>query len=261
MDASHTVAARPSGIATVVGQIRAERRRLILLRLSFVGVVVLYLLLLAWVTPWIPFGMRTADYTRGTAVALLLALSSSLSSLTFLVVWAPHFRQETLPEFLRVLFGAQQLIRGRSQFQSRLAAECHRARRDRRHVFSLIVVRLQAATPQPVAQADGHAREGELTTMLVRSIVRAQDIVSYSWPDEVWVLALGANHQACESIVHRLTRALTASDTPLRSPESCRIGCSTFDLDGQEPDELFSAAYGRMKRLERRVQTAFASTL
>ena len=111
MDASHTVA-RLSGIATVVGQIRAERRRLILLRLSFVGVVLLHLLLLAWVTPWIPFGMTAEDYTQATAVALLLALSSSISSLTFLIVWAPHFRQETLPEFLRVLFGAQQLIRG-----------------------------------------------------------------------------------------------------------------------------------------------------
>ena len=95
--------------------------------------------------------------------------------------------------------------------------------------------------------------------MLVRSIVRAQDIVSYSWPDEVWVLALGANHQACESIVQRLTRALTAGDTPLRSPASCRIGCSTFDAHGQEPDELFSATHRSLVALTNAAKIASAA--
>lgn len=254
MDAPGVVPARPSGVAAVFGQLRAERLRFWLMRLSFVGVCLLSLLFLAWAVPWVPFGMRASHYSGIVGATLLLALTSSVSALVFVIVWVPQFRHESLPEFLRVLFGAHQLIRGRQQFESRLAAECRRARRDRRSVFSLIIIELPEQQERP---STGREQERNLAAMLVRSKVRADDIVADCRPREVWLLSVGAGHQACQVIIRRLARGLADSEESFH--DACRIGSSSFDVDGQQPDELFSAAYERLAPLATLVEPASAA--
>jgi hypothetical protein len=249
VEASRTATVRAGGIRFVVGQIRAERVRFAFMRLSFAGVLLLNLLLTAWALPWFPGGMAAQDYTASTVVTVLLAMGCSVVTVLFVLVWAPQFRNEPLPEFLRVLFGASQLIRSPAQFQSRLAAECRRARRDRRHTFSLIVAQL------PNGEASEALRIGEpedmrhYAAMLVRSAIRAEDIVGDSWPREVWVLSVGAGPEARDSILRRLAHALATSESPDKRLTTCRIGGATFGKDGEEVSELFSSAYQRLGSL------------
>ena len=228
-------------VGRVIGDLRAERSRFLWMRLSFVGVVALHLLVLAWVLPGVPIGMARVE--QATAVGLLLFGVAYLSSLGFLVFWGPWFRHEPLSEFLRVLFGAHQLIRGRQQFLARLGAECQRARQDRRYVFSLVLIKDGAkhdngALPSPAQAA----------ALLVRGAVRADDIVADPSSDEVWVLISRADLQARARIVTRLAGALRELVAP-SSSEPYRIGASTYGADGDTPESLLATARERFARL------------
>jgi hypothetical protein len=196
--------------------------------------------------------MRPEDYTPATFVLMIMAFACAIATLFFALVWAPQFRNEPLPEFLRVLFGAGQLIRGPQQFNSRLAAECRRARRDRRHVFSLIVVQLPNADATSEAQRpllEETENNRQYAAMVVRNSIRAEDVVGDSWPREVWVLSVGAPQEARPSIIQRLARSLTSTDHATLFAGCC-IGGSTFGKDGEQPDEMFNAAYGRLASLD-----------
>ncbi len=241
---------RVDGVRSVVGEIRRERFRFLLMRLFFAGLLFLSVTLTAWAVPAVPLGMTAADYSAATLVLLVFTVACSVASVLFTLIWAPQFRGEPLPEFLRVLFGASQLIRGPRQFKSRLVAECRRASKDRRHVFSLIVVQLPEggvadAQPSLLTEIESMRR---YVAMAVRNAIRAEDIVGEFWSREVWVLSIGAPPEARESIADRLAQGLArAEDSGLF--QGCRLGGSTFGADGEEPNELFSAAKERLTLL------------
>jgi hypothetical protein len=247
MDEPVNTQSRGGGISEVLGQLKAERNRFILMRASFLLVAVMVAAFLAWALPAVPFGASAGDYTPASATSVLLCAIAWFASLVFLMVWAPYFRRESLPEFVRVLFGAQQLIRGRQQFQSRLSAECRKAKRDRRHVFSVIVV--QVATARNGAVAPDAAKETELASLAIRGGVRGDDIVAAAEPNEVWVLALAAPAEGRERVVERLARALLELHASTGSTHTYRIGAGTIGLDGESPDDLFGAARQRITSL------------
>lgn len=227
------------GVPHVISQIKAERRQLALMRLSFAAVLALFGFFLAWVTPWIPFGLTADAYGTSIGVAILLALVSSFAALAFVVVWSPVFRREPLPEFLRVLFGGHRLIRRPEQFYSRLGAECRRVHRDRRQAFSLIILRLANG-------AAHHGQHPDLAAIVVRSLVRADDIVANCPPDEVWLLIARADARTVERVVRRLARALASPSIVLGPVQTREIGSSTIGRDGDKPDVLFSVARQRL---------------
>jgi hypothetical protein len=234
-EAEHTV-------GQVVGDIKAERSRFVWLRFTFVGVVALNALALAWIVPAVPGGMSHID--GETALALLLIAVAFLSAIGFLIFWGPWFRHEPLSEFLRVLFGAHQLIRGRQQFLSRLAAECQRAHSDRRHIFSLVIIKEAAKHENRAAPSAAQA-----AALLVRGAVRAEDIVADPASDEVWVLISRADAHARARIVARLAGTLRdLVDAP--ALDSYRVGASTYGADGDATNALFNAARERFARLQ-----------
>jgi GGDEF domain-containing protein len=225
----------------VVGQIQAERRGLIRMRIAFAFVVALWVAAAGWALPSIPFGITEGAGAQLT-VALLFWTAASLGSLLFVFAWAPRFRDETLPEFLGVLFGGRQLIRGRQAFNRRLGAECQRARRDRRHAFSLAVIQHPQTEPNEGLKASTY--RDALAAVLVRGVVRADDIVAQVGPDEVWALILGAGEPARERVAERVQHALRELGG------SVRIGASSFGPDGTDAQTLVSVAFKRIASLE-----------
>jgi hypothetical protein len=247
MDEQQTGLSRSGGISEVVGQIKAERLRFVFMRVSFALLAISAALFLAWALPFVPFGATVDDYTTASAASVLLCAVTWIGSVLFLLIWAPQFRRETFPEFLRVLFGANQLIRGRQQFQSRLSVECRRAKQDRRHVFSVIVV--QVATARNGAMAWNVARETSHAAVAIRGGVRGDDLVAEVPPNEVWVLALAAPPEGRERVVERLARALLEMHASTDSTHSYRIGAGTVGPDGETPEALFVAARERITSL------------
>ena len=216
-----------------------------LMRGSFVVVAAAVLGFGAWALPWVPFGLRSGDYTPTIVAGVLLAAGCTFTSVAFVFAWAPLFRNEPLPEFLRVLFGANQLIRGRNQFVSRIASECRRARRDRRYEFSVFVVQHEGPDRSPPGRISVEGHDYDPAVLHVRSDVRNDDIVGIISPREIWVLILGANDEARDRVFARLERALQALDPP----EACAIGASTFGRDGERPDDLLTVAAQRLEPL------------
>lgn len=245
MNGQRAIGSRAGGVSEVIGQIKAERTRLVLFRLSFVAVLLLAGVSVAWTAPSVPIGLQARHMESSVVIALALAWLSGLAAVVFLFAWGALFRHESLPEFLRVLFGARQLIRGRGQFLNRLTTECRRARRDRRWVFSLIVIEL----PELKHRDDGSGwAPYEVAAMVVRSSVRAHDIVAQADAREIWVLAVGVGAEARDSIAQRLAGALSQPDVPVPAGGG-HLGGSTFAWDGEDADALFYAARRRLRAL------------
>ncbi|MGB2695483.1 MAG: hypothetical protein WBD55_09880 [Dehalococcoidia bacterium] len=225
---------RSETIWTVVAQLRSERRRLMLMRASTLALVATWLLTLVWAIPLLPFGVRSGDYAPSTAVAILLVNLSYGGLLVWLGRWGSLFSRESAPEFVRVLFGAKLLIRGRSQFISRLNAECS-SRSGRRPSFSLIVVRL--------AHSEGTQLLGADTAILrTRAMIRSDDIFGEVGPSELGVLSRGTAGEAAKGMVARIQGQLAASATFSLSS----IGASTYPVDGEDGERLLATARQRL---------------
>lgn len=238
--------AHNGGITNVVHQMRAERSRLAVMRASFALLFVVSGFALVWVIPWFGVGLTFDNYSAAAAGAVILCTMSSMGALAFILVWGPTFRNEPLPEFLRVLFGSRQLIRGRHQFYSRLAAECKRARKDRRYIFSVIMV-------QRAPGFDQHdwlepAQEQDVAAMILRGIVRGDDVVATS-PSALWVLITGAAEEARERVAGRLAQALLEFDEPLGFTGARGMGGATFGDDGDSPELLLFTMKQRLRPL------------
>jgi len=234
------------GVINVVRQMRAERVRLGLMRLSFALIFVLAALSLVWLMPWFPLGLNWDNYSGSSAGIVVLLALTTITSVTFVVIWGPSFRNEPLPEFLRVLFGGHQLIRGRHQFYGRLAAECRRARRDRRYLFSLVMVQ-RDTTPEQHHWLEP-ARDQDVAAMLVRGIVRGEDVVATS-PGAIWLLVAGAGEEQRERVVDRLAHAIAEFDEPLDITGARAIGSASFGPDGDSPELLLFACRQHMRAL------------
>lgn len=232
------------GVTHVVRQMRAERSRLMTMRMSFALLALASGLGLIWVLPWFPLGLTFDNYSGPAAGAVILATLAGGGALAFMLVWGPSFRNEPLPEFLRVLLGGHQLIRGRHQFYSRLAAECKRARKDRRYMFSVVMVQRGPSLEQHDWLEPG--REQDVAAMLMRGVVRADDVVATS-PGALYVLATGAGDEARERVVQRMIEVLNDFDEPLGLTGARAIGSATFGEDGDSPELLLFAIKQRMR--------------
>jgi hypothetical protein len=244
--------AQNGGITSVVHQMRAERARLALMRVSFALLFVTCGFALVWVMPWFGVGLTFDNYSGAAAGAVILCAMSGLGAVAFIVVWGPSFRNEPLPEFLRVLFGSRQLIRGRHQFYSRLAAECKRARKDRRYIFSVIMVQRAPGFEQHDWLEP--AQEQDVAAMILRGIVRGDDVVATS-PSALWVLITGAAEEARERVATRLAQSLLEFDEPLGFTGARAMGGATFGEDGDSPELLLFTMKQRLRPLGDREDT------
>ena len=231
-------------IAATISEISAERRWFTSMRLAFSSVSLMWLLLVAWAIPGGPIVDIVPDYSAAAVLGLLFALGAFGGTLGFMFLWRPTFKGESVHDFVHVLLGGGLLLRRRTQFKARLAAECRRAKADDASVFSLIVLKLSEA-----ALANGQAANrrfgGKLAALWARSVARADDIVGDAAEDEIWILARGADEQGREIIVSRLAGQLSSSDV-LPPLEGALMGTVTFGDSGRDAETLLKAASDRL---------------
>lgn len=231
-----------SAIGSVTEQIRAEQRWLTLMRLVISGTCLSWVLFFTGL-PWAPIAKMVPGYDMSGSLRFVLLVGGIFGLIVYRVVWRPILRHESSAEFVRVLFGAGLLIRGRQQFKGRLSAECGRGGKDSRNVFSLIVLKLSEQSVDPMEPPSEREFEGSLAAIAVRSIARSGDVVADAAPNEVWVLAVGADDQGRENIVRRMASKLSDEATSLPLFVGARIGSATFPADGWRPNDLFATAY------------------
>ncbi len=226
----------------MIEQVRAEQRWLTVMRLVISATCLSWVLFFTGL-PWGPIERVMPGYEMSGALRSVLLAGGLFGSVAYWVVWRPILRHESSAEFLRVLFGAGLLIRGRGQFKGRLSAECGRDGKNGRNVFSLIVIRLSEDRNGSKEPAAGREFEKSLPAIAVRGIARSGDIVADAQPNEIWVLAVGADDHGRESIVHRMANSLSDGAVSPRLFEGARIGGATFPADGWRPSDLFATAH------------------
>jgi hypothetical protein len=222
-----------SAIGSTIAQVQAERRWFTLMRLSFGGVCLSWLLLLGWVVPGGPIVEMVPDYSAAAVLGLILAIAAFCSSLAFFFVWRPAFSGESFRQFVSVLGGGGLLIRRRGQFEQRLQMAC---RRTAKHgdTFSLIVIQ----RPKDEAANTRRSFQKDLAALYVRGIARTDDIVGDAPPRELWVLATGAGDAVRDRIIQRIARAVQGAP----QLDGASIGAATYGPGRAGVDELFSAA-------------------
>ena len=231
-------------IAATISEISAERRWFTIMRLAFSGVCLMWLLLVVWAIPEGPIVDMVPDYSAAAVLALFFALGAFGGTVGFMFLWRPTFKGESFYDFVHVLLGSGLLLRRRSQFKARLAAECRRAKAKDSSVFSLIVLKLS----EPALANDQAANrrfDGRLAALWARSVARADDIVGEAATDEIWILARGADEQGRKIIVSRLAGQLSSPDA-LPSFEGAMIGTGTFGESGRDAETLLKAASDRL---------------
>ncbi len=233
-----------SKIAATISEISAERRWFTIMRLAFSGVCLMWLLLVVWAIPGGPIVDMVPDYSAAAVLGLFFALGAVCGTLGFMFLWRPTFKNETVYDFVHVLFGSGLLLRRRAQFKARLAAECRRAKAEDASVFSLIVLKLSETAPAN-GQAANRRFGGKLSALWARSVARADDIVGDAAEDEIWILARGADEQGRKIIVSRLAGQLVSSDV-LPSFEGAMMGTVTFGENGRDAETLLKAASDRL---------------
>ncbi len=231
-------------IAATISEISAERRWFTIMRLAFSGVCLTWLLLVVWAIPGGPIVDMVPDYSAAAVLGLFFALGAVGGTLGFMFLWRPTFKDETVNDFVHVLFGSGLLLRRRPQFKARLAAECRRAKAEDASVFSLVVLKLSG--PALVnGQAANRRFGGKLAALWARSVARADDIVGDAAEDEIWILARSANEQGRKIIVSRLAGQLSSPDV-LPSFEGAMMGTVTFGASGRDAETLLKAASDRL---------------
>lgn len=231
-------------------QIRAEQRWLGLMRLVVGATFAAWALFFLFTLPGSPLVDSVPGNESAGTLRFILLIAALFGTVAYFVVWRPTLRHESSMEFLRVFFGAGLLVRSARQFKSRLAGECARGAKNDYKTFSLIVVKLAGASTAGSGRQDEREFEERLAAVAVRGLARTGDVVGDAPPDEVWMLAIGADDGARESIVSRMAARLASDETGPPLFAGARIGGATFGPDGQRPRDLFANAYQRLLAID-----------
>lgn len=225
-----------SALALTMAQLQSERRWFMLMRLTFGGVCISWLLLVLWMIPNGPISDIVPGYSAFAALGLLFAVLAFCGSLAFFFIWRPSFTGEPVGEFVRVLLGGGLLIRRAGQFKARL-----RRRGSSESAASLFVVQLSGDA--------GSGREARrfddvLPAVSLRSIARGDDIIAVGETNQLWLLA-GVGEELRHQVVARIARALPG----LPHFQGAQIGSVTV-TSGQDALSALQAATASLTTLE-----------
>lgn len=216
------------------------QRELRFLRASVAAALTLTAVAAVWIAPWIPIGMRAGDFSIATMVTLVLLVALNVVTGAILLHWAPLFTEEPKSELVRAILGEPLSVRGKGRFVNRLRFQCEEGLRGRNTLFSLAVIQLphvERGTPQGEGVANAFLRQ-------VRQVIRNADVLGDSEAQEIWVLLAGAGSDGSQHACARIAAAL-ASELPHPAGRAPRIGWSSFEIDGRDPETLFRIARQR----------------
>jgi len=242
---------RSAGAAVSLADAQLKRDSL-RFRAAAVVLLLSIALTIAWIVPWIPFGMRQEDYDARTAAGIALVALLGLGVTAFAVRWTPMLQQEPLSEFIKALMGQSMLVRGRARFLRRLETQCERARNERGSGFSLLVLDLPGVDRE---RPEDEARfSGWLASF--QGVVRADDVVGDSGSGEIWLLLQASGPEGCLGVADRIRTNAPGATTGTRQLPDFGIGYSTFGLDGRDPETLFRVARLAAQRSEIAMEAA-----
>jgi hypothetical protein len=196
-----------------------------------------FLVALAWMLPWLPFGLSESNYS-GTLIALMIIVMS----LAFfaLVALTLRYRSRQMQESIRHVATVRDRVkelRRREFFFDRLVIECERARQSRLP-FGVIVIRIGGGTMSRAEIGRLHAAVEALG-----GNGNEDDWVAVIGVNEIGMLVQQANPEMVASIAER-ARWLAASPAP-QEEHAVLAGWSIYGHDGFEAGDLISRARRR----------------
>lgn len=196
-----------------------------------------------WITPWLPQGLETGDYSPKVSFTLYLIVSIVLLGLITLAIreWAWRKRESLMT--WSIVYDSATGLHNRAYFIDRLALECDRSHRSGREFSVLVLTIRPTGTGRGVAAPVSDATMQRIAGVINRQTHPA-DLVGHLGAAELAVLAAGVDRENRRQLLARLRDAV-AQELGARGDRPAVIvtgGAATYGVDGTDPATLLHAA-------------------
>jgi GGDEF domain-containing protein len=204
-----------------------------------VSFVVIFIAILFWTIPWLPYGFSEEDYNGKVVQLMVLVVTACLTA--FGAVYhrdAGHRLEQTMLTWTTVHEGLGDL-RQREYLYERIVIECERARHNRRE-FTVVALRLGEAE-------DGDSNDALATAQamtMLAPILEESTCIALMGPREIGIMAPHVQMAQAPAYAARAREQVEAGSIDLRTP--VRVGWAVYPVEAQEAGGLVGLARARL---------------
>jgi GGDEF domain-containing protein len=215
--------------------LKSYQRAVFWRKLMLVAFGVIFVAILFWAIPWLPYGLSVEDYNDRLTLFIALILMASVTA--FGTVYQrdlSHRVEQTLFTWSTVHDGLTDL-RQREYFYDRIVIECERSKASGND-FSVIALRVGETAG--AGGSEGLSSEDALRAL--QPIIKDSDCLAALGPHEIGVLVPRLSRDQVPSFAERLRSLLemASSDPALR----IRVGWAVYPRDAEEAGSLVGLA-------------------
>jgi GGDEF domain-containing protein len=203
----------------------------------FISFALIFVAILFWAIPWLPYGLSVEDYDDRVTLLMVLIILASLTA--FGTVYHRDLGrriEQNIVTWSTVHEGLGDL-RQREYFYDRIILECDRASIDHSE-FTVVALRLNDDAGGPVG-----LEASERILRVLAPMAEESDCLAALGPHEIGILAPKTDGAHAAALAERL-RSLVALSTD--SPLQVRVGWSVYPADGGEAGGLVGLARQRL---------------
>ena len=194
-----------------------------------------------WAIPWLPYGLSVEDYNDRLTLLMLLMLAASVSAFGAVYMRDLSDRMEQTVITYNTVHEGLSDMRRREYFYDRIVAQCDMARTSEVEDFTVVALRLekQADEGEDLARVEKAMHE-------IRAVIKDHDFIAMLGPHEIGVLGLKTGYQEALIFAEMLRNQLTFS---LGDASDVRVGWAVYPHDGDEAGVLVGMARERLWRV------------
>ncbi len=223
------------------GLLNSYQRALFWRRLLLTAFFTLFVAILFWIIPWLPWGLSKSDYNdRVTSLMVLMLMASAAAFGAIYLRDISNRVEQTLLTWSTVNDGLSDLRR-REYFFDRIVLECSQSAASG-ELFAVIAMRLSVPSRS----------DAEKITRAIHALepaVREYDCLSSLGPHEIGVLAHGVQEETINALTARLSEMVRSSFPEDEVADlDIQTGSAVYGRDAEEAGALVGIARSRLMR-------------
>jgi hypothetical protein len=219
--------------------LRSYKRAVLWRKMMLVAFSIIFLAIMFWAIPWLPYGLSVEDYSDRITLLIMLVLMASITAFgsVYHRDMGRHIEQ-TLLTWTSVHEGLGDL-RSREYFYDRIVIECERAKQSRSQ-FTVVALRMDDNDPE-----DGkEVQNSEQALSVLAPTTRESDFLAILGPRELGILVPGVGAVQAPAFAMR-SRSLIEMAGP-DGATGVRVGWAVYPIDAEEAGSLVGLARERL---------------
>ena len=216
---------------------RSYNRTRVFRRFMLVVFFSIFVAVVLWAIPWLPYGLAVEDYNDRLTLLMLLVLAASVSAFGAVYMRDLSDRMEQTVLTWATVHDGLSDMRRREYFYDRIVAECENTHTPDTNQFTVVALRMEKAPEGDEAASMEKAMEQ------VGNTITDTDFLAILGPHEIGVMSLRTGFAEAAAFAERLRSHLASS---LQDGSGVRAGWSVYPQDGNEAAVLLGIARERL---------------